>query len=69
MIKLTTKQFYSIFYFGKPSKALEYANSYGMKKVLFVGKKEIQKKKIKVKNMLTGKEITLTIEKVQKGKL
>ncbi|MDP3966435.1 MAG: ATP phosphoribosyltransferase regulatory subunit [archaeon] len=56
-------------YFGKPTKALEYANSYGIKKVIFVGKKEVEKKKIKVKNMLTGEEITLTIEKIDKGKI
>ena len=56
-------------YFGKPSKALEYANSYGIKKVIFVGKEEIQKKKIKIRNMLTGKEITLTIERLDKGKI
>jgi len=55
-------------YFGKPSKALEYANAYGIKRVIFLGKKETEKKKIKVKNMITGKEITLTIEKVGKGK-
>jgi histidyl-tRNA synthetase len=56
-------------YFGKPSKALEYANAYGIKKVIFVGKEEIKKKKIKVKNMITGKEITLTIEKLDKEKI
>ncbi|PJE81504.1 hypothetical protein COU58_02255 [Candidatus Pacearchaeota archaeon CG10_big_fil_rev_8_21_14_0_10_32_42] len=55
-------------YFGKPSKALEYANSCGIKKVIFVGKKEVEKKKIKIRNMTTGKEITLTIEKINKGK-
>jgi histidyl-tRNA synthetase len=56
-------------YFGKPSKALEYANSYGIKKVIFVGKEEVETNKIKLKNMLTGKEITLTIEKPEKDKL
>jgi len=50
-------------YFGKPSKALEYANSYGFNQVIFVGEKEVEKKKFKVKNLLTGKEITLVIEK------
>jgi len=52
----------SIFY-GKPSKALEYANSYGIKKVLFVGKKEVEKKKIKIKDLKTGKERLIIIEK------
>ncbi|MEN7982385.1 MAG: ATP phosphoribosyltransferase regulatory subunit, partial [Nanoarchaeota archaeon] len=31
----------SVFY-GKPSKALEYANSYGIKKVIFVGEREVK---------------------------
>ncbi len=55
-------------YFGKPSKALEYANAYDIKKVIFLGKKETEKKKVTVKNMLTGEEITLTIERINKGK-
>lgn len=50
----------SIFY-GKPSKALEYANSYGIKKVVFVGKKEVQQKKILVKDLKTGKEKLIVI--------
>ncbi len=56
-------------YFGKPSKALEYANSCGISKVIFVGKQEVETKKIKIKNMLTGKEITLTLERLDKNKL
>ncbi len=56
-------------YYGKPGKSLEYANSYNIGKVVFVGKKEIEKKKITVKDMITGKEITLTIEKVKEGKV
>lgn len=43
-------------YYGKPSKALEYANSYGFSKVVFVGSKEVKAKKFKVKDMKTGKE-------------
>lgn len=45
----------SLFY-GKPSKALEYANSYRIKKVIFVGKKEVKLKKFRVRIMKTGKE-------------
>ena len=45
----------SLFY-GKPSKALEYANSYKINKVVFVGTKELKKKLFKVKDMKTGKE-------------
>ncbi|MCH8945713.1 MAG: histidine--tRNA ligase [Nanoarchaeota archaeon] len=43
-------------YYGKPSKALEYANSYKIEKVIFVGKEEVKKGKFKVKDMKTGKE-------------
>ncbi|MGY4884416.1 MAG: histidine--tRNA ligase [Nanobdellota archaeon] len=52
----------SIFY-GKPSKALEYANSWNIKQVIFVGAEEVKKKKFKVKDMITGKEKVLTLEK------
>lgn len=48
-------------YYGKPSKALEYANSYGFQKVIFVGQKEVKAKKFKVKIMKTGKEVLLKI--------
>jgi histidyl-tRNA synthetase len=53
-------------FFGKPSKALDYANSYGIKKVIFVGKKEVEKKRYMVKDMQTGKEKILTVTKVRK---
>ena len=43
-------------YYGKPSKALEYANSYKIDKVIFVGREELKKGKFKVKDMKTGKE-------------
>ncbi len=43
-------------FYGKPSRALEYANSYGIDKVIFVGKEEIKKGKIKIKDMVSGKE-------------
>lgn len=45
----------SIFY-GKPGKALDYANSYGIEYAIFVGDEEIKKKKFKIKDMKTGKE-------------
>lgn len=45
----------SIFY-GKPGKALEYANSYGIEYAIFVGDEEINKKKFKIKDMKSGKE-------------
>ena len=43
-------------YYGKPSKALEYANAYNFSKAIFVGEKEVKAKKFKVKDMKTGKE-------------
>ena len=52
----------SIFY-GKPSKALEYANSYNIQQVIFVGAQEVKKKVFKVKNMITGREKVLVLEK------
>ncbi|MEA3414527.1 MAG: ATP phosphoribosyltransferase regulatory subunit [Nanoarchaeota archaeon] len=54
-------------FFGKPSKALQYANAYNIKKVLFVGKKEVEQKKYKIKDMQTGKEKILTITKTKKS--
>jgi histidyl-tRNA synthetase len=50
----------SIFY-GKPSKALEFANSYGIKKVIFVGSKEVKVKRFRIKNLDTGRESLLKI--------
>jgi len=55
----------SIFY-GKPSKALEYANSYNITQVIFVGAEEVKKKQFKIKDMVTGKERILTLEKKTK---
>lgn len=52
----------SIFY-GKPSKAMEYANSYKYNQVIFVGAQEVKKKKFKVKDMKTGREKILVLEK------
>ncbi|MAG11071.1 hypothetical protein CMI44_02055 [Candidatus Pacearchaeota archaeon] len=46
-------------YYGKPSKAMEYANSYGFQKVIFVGEREVKVKKLKIKVMKSGKESIL----------
>ena len=54
------KQIVSIFY-GKPSKALDYANAYGFGKVVFVGSKEVKAKRFKIKDMKSGKETILKI--------
>jgi len=48
-------------YYGKPSKALDFANSYKIGKVIFVGEKEVKAKKFKVKDMVSGKESILKI--------
>jgi len=48
-------------YYGKPSKALEYANAYGFQKVIFVGTREVKAKKFRVKIMSTGKESLLRV--------
>lgn len=50
-----------IMFYGKPSKALEYANSYKINKVIFIGEREVKEKKFKVKDMKTGKESLLKI--------
>ncbi len=51
-------------YYGKPSKALEYANSYNINRVIFVGEKEIKTKKFKIKEMKTGKEVSVVESKL-----
>jgi len=43
-------------YYGKPSRALEFANSKKIDKVIFVGEKEVKGGKFKVKDMKSGKE-------------
>ncbi len=45
--------------YKKPGKALEYANSLDFPLVIFIGEKEIKEKKLKIKNMETGKEKTI----------
>ncbi|MFB6246011.1 MAG: ATP phosphoribosyltransferase regulatory subunit [Candidatus Pacearchaeota archaeon] len=53
-------------YFGKPSKALAYANSKEISKTLFVGAEEVKKKKFKLKNMKTGEEKPVTLQQIKK---
>ncbi|MFH1358835.1 MAG: ATP phosphoribosyltransferase regulatory subunit [archaeon] len=43
-------------FYGKPGKALDYANSNNIPLVVFVGDEEVKKKKFKLKNMNSGKE-------------
>jgi histidyl-tRNA synthetase len=44
----------------KVGKAMEYANSYNIRYVIFLGEEEIKKKKVKMKDMMSGKEQWLT---------
>ena len=59
--KLRKKNHVASIYYGKPSKALDYADSYNFQKAIFVGEKEIKAKKFKIKDMKTGKESFLKI--------
>ncbi|MEK6885706.1 MAG: ATP phosphoribosyltransferase regulatory subunit [Nanoarchaeota archaeon] len=52
--------------YGKVSKALEYANSYSIPYVIFIGDDEVKKKKFLLKNMKTGKEDLVTSEQIVK---
>jgi len=54
--KLRSKGESCLIYYGKPSKALGFANSKGIEKVIFVGKEEVKRGKFKVKEMGSGKE-------------
>ena len=59
--KLREKEKSTIIYYGKPSKALEYANSHFIQNAIFVGEKEIKSKKFKTRNLKTGKENVLKL--------
>lgn len=48
--------------FGKISKALEFANSYNLPYVIFLGEEEAKKKKLKLRDMKTGKESMLSLK-------
>jgi len=50
----------SCFVMYQISKALEYANSLGIPHVIFLGKEEVKKKKIKLRDMKTGEEKMLS---------
>jgi histidyl-tRNA synthetase len=54
--------------YGKPTKALEFANSYSIKYVIFLGQEEAKKKKVKLRDMKTGIE-RLVSEKELDSKL
>ncbi len=48
----------------KIGKALEYADSYGIQNAIFIGSDEVKKKKLKLRNMKTGKEEYLTEKQI-----
>ncbi len=48
------------------SKNLDYANSYGIPFVLICGQKELESKKVKLKDMKSGEESVLSVEEVVK---
>jgi histidyl-tRNA synthetase len=56
--------------YGKITKALEFANSYQLPYVIFLGKEEAKKKKVKLRDMKSGKEEMLSekqlIERLKK---
>ncbi len=53
-------------FFGKISKALEYANSYSVPYVIFYGEEEAKKKKVKLRDMKSGKEEMVSIKDLTK---
>jgi histidyl-tRNA synthetase len=56
----------SCFIMNKISKALDYANSEKISYVVFVGKEELKKKKYKLRDMNSGKEKMLKVERIIK---
>ncbi len=54
------KQGKAVTVLGKINKAMEYANSYKIPYVIFIGSEEIKKKKFKLRDMKTGKEKMLS---------
>ncbi len=52
--------------FGKISKALEFANSYSLPYVIFFGEEEAKKKKVKLRDMKSGKEEMISAKDIAK---
>ena len=51
-------------FFDKIGKAMDYANSYSIPYVIFVGKDEVDKKKFKLKDMEKGDESLLSEKQI-----
>ena len=62
--KLRKKNIKCFIMSGKISKALEFANSYNIPYVVFVGKEELKQKKVKLRDMKSGKEELINIEEI-----
>ena len=52
-------------FFGKPTKALDYANSYNFPLVIFIGDEEVKNRRIKLKKMNTGEEKLIPENKLE----
>lgn len=61
------KEGVSCFIMDKITKALDYANSQGIPFAIFVGKEELKKKRFKLRDMKTGKELILTEKELIKN--
>ncbi|MEK6873303.1 MAG: HisS family protein [Nanoarchaeota archaeon] len=59
-IKLRKENINCVVMYGKPSKALEYANAKNINSVVFVGENEIKSNKFKLKDMKSGKELSVS---------
>jgi len=64
--KMRKKNLSCTIMYGKISKALDYANSYNINKVIFLGEDEVKKGKLKIRDMKTGKEIFSDVDKLVK---
>jgi len=53
-------------YYGKPTKALEYANSYNIPFAIFIGEEEVKNKKLKIKNLKNREEKIITEKDLEK---
>ena len=64
--KLRASKLICDIYYGKPGKALDYANSTNIPLVIFVGNEEVKKRKYKLKNMNTGNEKLISENNLEK---
>jgi len=60
--KMRAENISCLIMYGKISKALDYANSKSIPYTIFFGKEELKKKKVKIKDMKTGKESFMSVK-------